>query len=120
MKSPQALHTGKPSWVLRHREVLFVEQFEHKIGSRPSLPVLETRESLRGGGGVGSLDGRTGTGATLKPCLESYSSDGEFWLDGVLAPNPSSVWDISVKSVFAVDVEVEVDEYCRGAICCSS
>lgn len=95
-----------------------MEQFEHKVGSRLSLSVLETRDNLRGGGGCDSLEGRTGTGAELKPCVESYSSDGEFGLDGVLDSNLSSFWEASVKSVVAVEVEVE--EYCSGAICCSS
>ena len=31
VKSPQALHIGRPSLVLRQREVVFVEQFEQDI-----------------------------------------------------------------------------------------
>lgn len=89
IKSPQALHTGKPSWVFRHREVLFVEQFEQDISSRVSLPVFETRDNLRVGCGFGSLDGKVVMGMELKLCVGSHSSDGEVGADGELEENMS-------------------------------
>jgi hypothetical protein len=106
MKSPQALHTGKPSWVLRHREVLFVEQFEQEISSRISLPVFETRDILRVDCRFGSLDGKVMMGKEFELCVGSHSSDGEDGGDGELEENISCFWEMSVKSVLDVDADV--------------
>jgi hypothetical protein len=116
MKRPHALHTGRPSWVLRQREVLFVEQFEQEIGSRFSLSVLETLDSLRVDCGFGSLEGKVGVGSELNVGAESPSSDGENGVGGELGLNMSLLCEMSVKS--PLDVEFEVEHW-SGCICCS-
>jgi hypothetical protein len=99
VKSPQALQTGRPSWVLRQREVLFVEQFEQDIECPFSLSVLEIWDDLRVGGGFTSLVGKIGTDTELKPFVESFSSDNDIGVEGELGSKMSLFWEISAKFV---------------------